>query len=212
VVRSANRSERGTGSGVINFARKLADISVNAPTGQSIEERLIGNDAYVKLPPALAATSPQLHGKSWLHEQIPAVNSASLGFGSSGSQASDPTSIVRLVSAISDRVDKAGTDSIRGTQTTRYRATVNFAKAAAKNGVSAAQISALEKFLGTTTFPVDIWVDKAGVARRLQFHFPLPKSSTTASGPSGVMTETLDLYDFGTPSRWRLRRRRRWPP
>jgi hypothetical protein len=193
-------NEQGTGTGVIDFARKIADLTVNAPTGQSIEERLIGTNAYVKLPPQLASTSPQLKGKSWLHEQLPSGGGSSLGFGSSNSsQASDPTSILRMVSTISNRVDNVGTNSIRGTQTTHYRATVNFAKAAAKSGLSTAQITQLEKLLGTTTLPVDIWVDKQGVARRLQFHFPLPKLGSSTATQSGQMTETLDLYDFGIP-------------
>ena len=197
---SSGVNERGTGTGVIDFGRKLADLTVNEPTGQSIEERLIGTIAYVKLPATLAQAEPQLHGKSWLHQQLPAGGSTSLGFGSGGSDASDPTSVLRLVSMVSNSVAKVGTASIRGTQTTHYRATVDFGKVAAKRGLPAAQIQALEKTLGTSTFPVDLWIDGQGVARRLQFHFPLPKATpTSAAGQSGQITETLDLYDFGAP-------------
>ena len=196
---STGVNERGTGTGVIDFARRLADVTVNEPTGQSIEERLIATNAYVKLPPQLAAVQPQLRGKSWLHEQLPA-NTTSLGFGSSGSDASDPTSVLRLVSMVSNSVTKVGTETVRGTQTTHYRAIVDFGKAAAKRGLPAAQIQALETALGTTTFPVDLWIDGHGVARRMQFHFPLPKATTaSAAGKSGQITETLDLYDFGIP-------------
>jgi hypothetical protein len=192
-------NERATGSGVINFVGKQADLTVIGPTGQSIEERLIGTVAYVKLPSQLAHTYPQLHGKTWLSQKI-ANNSASLGFGSGGSDASDPTSILRLVSIVSDRVDKIGTESVRGTPTTHYRATVSFAKAAAKQGLPRAQIQAVEKAIGTATFPVDLWIDDQGVARRMQFRFPLPKAtSSAAAGQSGHVTETLELFDFGTP-------------
>jgi hypothetical protein len=197
---SSGVNERGTGTGVIDFAHRLADLTVNEPTGQSIEERLIGTNAYVKLPPQLAQTQPQLRGKSWLHQQLPSNDTASLGFGSSGSGASDPTSVLRLVSMVSNSVAKVGTASIRGTQTTHYRAIVDFGKAAAKHGLPPAQIQTLEKALGTNTFPVDLWIDGQGVARRMQFHFPLAKATTTsAAGQSGQITETLDLYDFGTP-------------
>ena len=193
-------NERGTGTGVIDFAHKLGDFTVNEPTGQSIEERLIGTNAYVKLPPTLAASNPALHGKSWLHEQLPSADSASLGFGSSGSDASDPTSVLRLVSMVSSSVSKVGSESVRGAPTTHYRADVDFSKAAAKRGIPATEIAALEKALGTNSFPVDLWVDSQGVARRLQFHFPLPKATTSSvAGQSGQITETLDLYDFGTP-------------
>jgi hypothetical protein len=101
---------------------------------------------------------------------------------------------------VSSSVTKVGTESVRGAPTTHYRADVDFAKAAAKRGLPAADITALEKALGTNTLPVDLWIDGQGAARRLQYHVPLPKVSTTsAAGQSGELTETLDLYDFGVP-------------
>ena len=81
-----------------------------------------------------------------------------------------------------------------------YSASLGFGKAAAKRGIPAADIAALEKALGTNTFPVDLWIDSQGAARRMQFHSPLPKTTaTSAAGQSGELTETLDLYDFGVP-------------
>jgi hypothetical protein len=196
---SSGINERGTGSGVINFATNQADLTVNEPTGQSTEERLISNVAYVKLPPALTTTIPQLRGKTWLRQPLSPTDGGALGFGTSGSSPSNPTSILQLVSKVSDSVSKVGTASVRGTPTTQYRATVNFTKAAAKQGVPATQIQTLEKVLGTNTFPVDVWIDAQGAARRLQFQFPLPEVTGSASGQSGKITETLDLFDFGIP-------------
>ena len=105
------------------------------------------------------------------------------------------------MSKVSTKVDKVGTDQVRGTPTTHYRATVDFAKAAAKGGVSPTQVKAFETSVGSTTFPVDLWIDGQGAARRIQFRFPLPRlsSGTASSAPAGTVTATEELYDFGTP-------------
>jgi hypothetical protein len=196
----AGANERATGSGVFDFARKQADITVTDPTGQSEEERLIGTVAYLRLPP-VANINPALRGKTWIREQLTGARGSALGFGSSsGGDASDPTTVLKLVSRVAYRVDMVGTDSVRGATTTHYRATVDFAKASAKSGASAQQVQRIEQLLGTRTFPVDLWIDGQGAARRIQFRFPLPKgSANSAAGPSGQVTETLEFFDFGTP-------------
>ncbi len=67
------------GSGVQDFVAKKAQITIQDPTGQPVEERVVGTTIYVKLPPA-AQSSPALKGKSWLKTDLDkAAQSAGLG-------------------------------------------------------------------------------------------------------------------------------------
>ena len=187
-----------TGSGVQDFVAKKGSLTIDSPTGQKIEERVIGKTVYTKLPPAAAASEPALRGKTWLKTDLDKA-AQSMGLGSSGDSTSDPTQVLQLLSSVSNGVTRVGTEQVRGTDTTHYRATIDLDKVGAKEGNSAEQTSRLKQLLGTSTDPVDVWVDTAGLPHRLQFNMPVPAAETGPNLKNAKMTATEEFYDFGTP-------------
>jgi hypothetical protein len=189
-----------TGTGVQDFANKKALLTVQDPSGETIEERLLGRVIYVKLPPAATGSDSQLRGKSWLKTDLDkAAQSAGLGSSGAGST-SDPTQILQLLSSVSDQVTKVGDEKVRGTDTTHYHAVMDLTKASTSQGNTPQQADRLKQLLGTSTMPVDVWVDGDGLARRLQFQMPLPKAQASQAGlANGSIASTEEFYDFGTP-------------
>jgi hypothetical protein len=186
-----------TGTGAQDFQHKSARLVMTLPENAGeIETRLIDRTVYEKLP---ASQAPALKGK-WPEFNLDKVAAAAgLGVVGQGSP-SDPTQILQMLEDISNQVTRVGDEQVRGVHTTHYRAVVDLAKASAKAGNTAQQIDRLKQMLGTSSYPVDIWIDDAGLPHRLQFQMPLPKQLTQGSGVTDAkMVATEDLYDFGTP-------------
>jgi hypothetical protein len=107
----------------------------------------------------------------------------------------DPSQALSYLTGASSNVQNLGTDTIRGVQTTHYRATVDLQRmvdrAPARDRKALRKtLATLRQQLGTSTFPVDVWIDSAGRARRIS-----EKMSMPSLGANMSMTE--DLYDFG---------------
>jgi hypothetical protein len=64
-----------------------------------------------------------------------------------------------------------------------------------------ADVEALGRQLGTTTFPTDVWIDDDGRVRRQRLSLDLSKAAQPAGGgsvPPEVVTTTVEFFDFGT--------------
>jgi hypothetical protein len=187
-----------TGTGAEDFAKKAATLSLSLPEGKgTIDERVLEKTVYEKLPATEAP--PALKGK-WVKIDLDKAAQAA-GLGSTGDTSnSDPTQILQMLSSVSDGVTKVGDEQVRGVNTHHFRAVVDLGKVSAKAGNSPAQIDRLKQMLGTSSYPVDIWVDDSGLTHRLQFQMPLPKQTTQGSGLTDAkMVATEEFYDFGTP-------------
>lgn len=187
------------GSGVQDFAGKRALLTIEDPSGQRIEQRLIGTTMYLKLPEQ-AKSSPALAGKTWLKTDLDKA-AESAGLGNSGADTGgDPSQILQMLGSVSDEVTEVGREDVRGASTTHYRAVVDLTKAATQQGNTPAQAARLQKLLGTSTMPVDVWVDPDGLARRVTYQIPVPKAATGGSGVNDAKMEaTVEYSDFGLP-------------
>jgi hypothetical protein len=83
---------------------------------------------------------------------------------------------------------------------THYRVTVDLAKAEAhQRPQDRAEFHSFASSLGSTTLPVDVWVDGQARVSRIALSLPLPPGSGM---PPGIhVSETVDYYDFGIPVR-----------
>ena len=103
----------------------------------------------------------------------------------------DPTQILDFLEPGGD-IETVGEESLFGAETTHYRATVdvdelvNHAPAHVQETIRAAA----ETLQEGATLSVDVWVDEAGLLRRLALEGQL--------GGVGNVEMTVDLYDFGT--------------
>ena len=151
---------------------------------------------YEKLPSQFAA---ELGGKPWVKLDLRSVGA---DVSQLGQAQSDPTAGLNYLRGVTGAVTKVGDEKVRGTDTTHYRATVDLARAAAATPEPGR--TALQKLVGlftVKTFPVEVWIDGDNRVRRLTFTFDLssvhvPNARTQ---PTGTMTMTMELFDFGTP-------------
>jgi hypothetical protein len=158
------------------------------------------------VPPELASSSPSkaiVDGDTTYvyYPQLSAWVASDTGAPSDGSQTEldvflelvpdDPTQILDFLEPGGD-VEEVGGESLFGTETTHYRATVDVdalvdhAPAHVRETVRAAA----ETLEGADSLTVDVWVDDAGLMRRLDLEGQL--------GGVGNVAMTVDLYDFGT--------------
>ena len=140
-----------------------------------------------------------LPGKRWLGIDLQSLAVASaLDLESlvQGTQA-DPSQLLLWLGALGSAVDEVGEETVRGVETTHYRAVVDLerlgAQAPAGHGAEwAAYVQALKARLGTNEVPVEIWVDGDGLLRRLRQEYRF------GGGGGGISTTiTMELYDFG---------------
>jgi len=102
----------------------------------------------------------------------------------------DPTQILAFLEP-GGEVEKVGEEPLFGTETSHYRATVDVEQLvdnAPANVQRAVRASGMVH--AGATLPVDVWVDNAGLMRRIDLKGQL--------GGVGNVALRLDLYDFGT--------------
>jgi hypothetical protein len=109
---------------------------------------------------------------------------------------SNPAQLLQFLRATSG-VSRSGGATVRGVPTTRYRATIDLAKAAdvlpASNRDQAR--AALKKLIaqsGLSAIPVEVWVDAHKTVRRLTMDL-----SAAASGQRFTVHFEVELFDFG---------------
>jgi hypothetical protein len=197
-----------TGRGEENFTTRALDLSIGTAK-ESTEIRRVGTAAYVKLPAAVAAHLPG--GKTWLSLDLSSTSAHGLGasFGQlQQANQSDPATVLGYLKAASaNGLHKAGTATIRGVRTTEYDASIDLTKvAAAQPATARPAITRLVKALGTSTYPMKVWLDGSGLIRQLSFQLSAsPDASQSGASPSSSpalhvgVTATVQLYDFGVP-------------
>ena len=146
--------------------------------------------------PSLAQQLPA--AKEWLKldvEKLAKSQNVNLGQFRELTQ-NDPTQMLEYLKAASGKIDKVGTEDVRGVETTHYRANVDLDKVADQAPAKLRKtfresIQSLKQGLGTDKIPVDVWVDDDNLVRRLAEHLPI------ATG--GKIDFSVDFFDFGTP-------------
>ena len=148
------------------------------------------NVVYYHLPPG---TLPG--GKDWIEIDVKALgNSAGVDFAqlAQGNQ-SDPAQYLRWLWAVGEDVEELGTETVRGVDTTHYRATVDLdrvveAAEAEVRDATRVWIDLLKQQLELGEVPIDVWVDEDGLVRRIEQEYEV----------GGTQTQIrMELDDFG---------------
>jgi len=197
----SSQSATITGGGQADFATKAFAVSINAPSGGTIKILLVHGTEYLQVP---AAARGQIPGhKAWVSVNLNKVSQAKLSapFSQVASVSNDnPTQALSQLLAVSSGVSTAGHATVAGVPTTEYRAHVSLAKVGAKEGPNAAQaIRQQIKALGTTTVPVQVWVDAHHLVRQIRYQAPIPAAGTGGPTGSGTAALTMTFTSFGTP-------------
>jgi hypothetical protein len=150
---------------------------------------------YMKSP-LLAHSLPD--GKDWVRYDVGAIANR-LGFGSSSFGQTDPKRLLAFLRATSDRVERVGTDQVRGVQTTHYRATVELRKYPDALPVTDREQAkqSIEKAInqsGLSSFPMEVWIDDHHLLRRMSFDM---KGSNPTTHRAENFQMQMELFGFG---------------
>jgi LppX_LprAFG lipoprotein len=99
-----------------------------------------------------------------------------------------PTDVLERVLAASDGTEVLGTDTVRGVETTRYRARVDLEKLVKELPPSERRQDDVVEMSGAGFVPVELWIDDESRLRRITI-------ALTAYG--GEETTSVELYDYG---------------
>jgi hypothetical protein len=196
------------GTGLVDLTNGDADLVLSVPIfdrlggvghGGTIEERIVGGVVYARLPAALMRAGGLAPAVQWLRID-PGRNVKAPGSTLSQSQV-DPAGELAFLDAVSDNVRTVGVEAVRGAQTTHYTATVADGSATALGAARTAlgaRLGAVGAKLGAAPLTVDVWIDGAGVARRVVVSLPLSIPGVPAdSVVSPSMGMQADFYAFG---------------
>ena len=185
-----------TGEGAYDYRADRGHLTLDlAALGAGLGEvELVFADhvVYYRLP---AEMGPLAGDKSWVKIDLEALGKASgsnLDALAQGNQ-TDPGQYLRWLKATGADVEEIGTESVRGVETTHYRASVDLDKvvetaAPEVRGATRAWIDRLKSELDSDVVPIDVWVDGDGLVRRIRQEYEIRDTKTEI---------TLELYDFG---------------
>lgn len=170
-----------------------------------LDVRLDGGTVYVKPPAIPGLTIPG--GKEWVSLDI-AEAAESFGLDTAGLAplfAYDPAAYLKLVNTAKG-LKQVGEESINGTKTRHFRGTTTIedsinALPADKQAAARTALDDVNKKLKlgdeflTDPFPMNLWIDKDGVARRMSTSQSLPAEKGV---PAGKIAIVYDLTKFGT--------------
>jgi hypothetical protein len=180
--------DRSSGRGTFNSTTGVHGASIDVRQVMDGHSVYLTSDAFKGRLPG---------GKSWMKinlAQAAKVNNFDLSaFGTNG-PSQDPSQVLDyLVGA--GKAQKAGTEDVRGTATTRYRVTVDLNRAKARSKSKSAK-TAIEQLLntldGTTKIPVDVWVDAKHRVLRERVRY-----TADIQGNQNAMDFTTDFTGFG---------------
>ena len=221
-VKTAQISERIQGSqgplakglnyvGGFDFADHRGRLSVDA-SGLGVPQLGSKIDAifdysnglvmYMHLP----QLSSELGGKQWIQMDLGALiqkAGINVNFGSiMQSESGDPASGLRLLAGAS-QVTVVGSEEVRGVSTTHYRVVEDLTKAVQMAPASARpELQKLVALYKSPKLPAEVWIDDQGLIRRERFtadpaQLNLPAQAQAAASASGVLTISIELYNFG---------------
>lgn len=189
-----------TGDGAIDFEGKRGTLTMKmsgmpgAPGGLTMETRYDGTVFYMKLPEEM--TGGQLPTE-WVKFDLTETEGMA-GFDQLQQMGGDPTQGLEVLRGVSGEVEEVGTEDVRGTSTTHYRATVDLDKAVAEAPERARNsVRQLIEQLGTSEMPVEVWIDEEGRLRRQRQRLDLSQATGAAPAQGGTVTTTVEYFDFG---------------
>ncbi len=171
------------------------------PEAWKLDAIVDGKVAYLRFP-AMAGKLPE--GKTWVKIDATKAGKGASGLGLEGLESftnSDPRSLLDVLKAVSGEIETVGTEELRGTPTTHYRATLdlrNLDQLVPEAETQGADLGAmLDQVLGQaglSEMPFDVWLDEAGLVRKVEASF-----SMAPPGEQGKLEASMsfELYDYG---------------
>ncbi len=192
------RDHTGSMSMVMDVSQIPQAAAVLGGGSLQIDEIVDHSAIYMRLPSAVAGTISG--GKPWFKvdlQNVPGFSSLQSAPGSS-----DPSQVLEYLRAASDSVIAEGRERVDGHTTTHYRALLDLGKvpdAVPPSYRAAAQqaMATLSKSLPVSTLPVDVWIDRHHLVRRIVMNI----SATTSTQQTMNVSMTVDVLKYGPQPR-----------
>ena len=192
-----------TSEGAVDFEAKASTMTMDmsalgAQAGMGELEILTeGTTIYMKFPNYQQMGIPTEWVKVDLEKMAGLPGMESL----SQMNSNDPNRQLDMLRGVSDEVEEIGTEDVRGTETTHYKATIEIDKAVeAMPSEAQAALSKQFETLGLETIPTEIWLDEEGLLRRQKITTDLSKAQGAAAAGGQAPTEAvidIEFYEFG---------------
>lgn len=200
---------RMTGGGVIDLSSGRAELRFDlsglaglggskvSPAKLQATEILDGTVIYMRIP----LLDGRLPGrKTWVKFDLKkAFGSLGLDLGPALQAGQDPTRQLDYLRTVAD-AKKVGSDRVRGVATTRYHGDLRLDRYPSllprrEQAAARAAVQRLIKGSGSSSIPVDVWIDGRNRVRRMSVSMTVRPAS--APGQSLRMQIDEDLYAFG---------------
>ncbi|WP_143688455.1 hypothetical protein [Streptomyces barkulensis] len=194
-----------TGDGAVDLADGTSDLTVEAGGGERIEQRVVDETLYQRLPDR--AREQLGVDKPWISVDLRELAGSSGTVG--GIRVNDPVRGLDYTRALDDDATRVGTEEVGGVETTHYRVNVDVDELA---GEDTAEAERLRQRLGDS-LPMHLWLDDQDRIRRQQFEISLDSGAARSNSgsqdrsrsqpPSREAQEakirtTVEFSDFGT--------------
>lgn len=129
----------------------------------------------------------------WIEMDSSEVSGMTEGFGAGG--ATNPTEFLRKLENANADIEELGTETVRGVETTRYRAVVDMAELQA--ALPADQAADLEETMGAgvDSLPMEFWIGDDGLVYRWSTTMDMSGMADAAGIDS--MAITYEMFDYG---------------
>jgi hypothetical protein len=204
------------GDGVFDYSRPqgrmtidlgdLAELSRGVLVDRPMEVVFDGLVYYMRFPGGLMELGGL--GDKWLKIDFAKLDEETgVDLGALQQANQNPAQLLQFLRGTSDDIEELGRESVRGVETTHYRATVDLDEAAERGADVGefsdemreqleAEIERVKRQTGLETLPVDVWVDEDDLVRRLRMNFTFP-----VDGEQAGMDMKVDYFDFGVEVR-----------
>ncbi len=142
-------------------------------------------------------------GKQWIGFNVQAAaQSKGVNLGQLAQlNQSDPSQYLQALEATSGSVQRIGTETVRGTPTTHYHATVDLRRLpdrlpSSQRASASQSADRLVQLTGQSTYPVDVWIDAHHYVRREHITMTIKPNAQTGA-PATSFGETIEFFNFG---------------
>jgi hypothetical protein len=177
-----------------------ADLQMTVGTGADlIDMRFVlwneaGDIVMFMKSPVFSSDLPE--GKTWaridLTKAAKALGEDPAKIMQDWNPGSDPTQLLDMLGKASGGVEKVGTETVAGVETTHYHATIDLAKLVQEKGATQTEAEQLRKMIDAQEIPVDVWIDGDGYVRRID-----EKLSLTMKGKTEHMSLVITIPELG---------------
>lgn len=113
----------------------------------------------------------------------------------------DPRQMLAQMKNTAGKIEKLGTEEVRGVETTHYKGDIDLRKSvervpAAKRDEAKRSIEKVIEMSGSDGFPMEVWIDEKDLVRRMRMKMSI---NNPALGGKMDMDITMEMFDYGTP-------------